>query len=364
MLEYNLYDNFNPNVRERDYISTPSGNVLRGIPQPKARGILVDYEVWQTGYEFTSSSVFTMEVNVGDVVEVLTTENNPLAIENNLTLDKRLSFWYVITAVDENNKATMKNYFWAAIDGGAVPVTSLNGPVSAVFTSLMTNTSKQLMVYGYYTNWQQMNVTIRWNLKADTVEAPEMAKNIFAKIKTQPFAFTDDREQFGVSENRLYIGLVNDEWVRTTKEIRVDFQQNPTIEQETVVDRSNYNYVDVYVKNADTEKYPSSPKTYTINDSGGVVDLDNYTGDGTDLPGQRVVKTMFYDEQPTTAEIKAEITPDTVINKIYFNQNQLYPLQVNDLVKIWYNGTAYSGHIADRCFTQGVDRLLFVEGTS
>ena len=80
-----------------------------------------------------------------------------------------------------------------------------------------------------------------------------------------------------------------------------------------------------------------------------------------------MVKTSFFDEQPTTAEIKAEITKDTTVANIFFNQNELMPLIVNDLVDLYYQGQLYQGYIADRAFFESDgglinERLLFIEG--
>ena len=115
------------------------------------------------------------------------------------------------------------------------------------------------------------------------------------------------------------------------------------------------------------DAYPSQPLSYTIDDSNNDINLSGYTGNGSDLPQQRLVKTSFFDEQPTTAEIKAEITKDTTVANIFFNQNELMPLIVNDLVDLYYQGQLYQGYIADRAFFESDgglinERLLFIEG--
>lgn len=107
--------------------------------------------------------------------------------------------------------------------------------------------------------------------------------------------------------------------------------------------------------------------SYTIDDNNNVINLLSYTGDGSDLPQQRLIKTSFFDEQPSTAEIKALITKDTTVANIFFNQNELLKLYVNDLIDLYYQGQLYSGYIADRAYFESDgglrnERLLFIEG--
>ena len=141
--------------------------------------------------------------------------------------------------------------------------------------------------------------------------------------------------------------------------------QNPSIEFETIIQRSNYNFLNAYVKSNDA--YPSQPLSYTIDDKNNVINLASYTGNGSYLPQQRLIKTSFFDEQPTTAEIKSEITKDITVANIFFNQNQLLPLVVNDLANMYYQGQLYQGYIADRAFFESDggltnERLLFIQG--
>ena len=77
-------------------------------------------------------------------------------------------------------------------------------------------------------------------------------------------------------------------------------------------------------------------------------------------------KTLFYDRDehgnpPDISIIKAEVSPSTIVTRLIFNQNELLPLYVNDLVDVWYEGKLYSGYIADRVKTEFNDRLIFVE---
>ena len=47
MLEANVYDNFNPNYYNISDFSMPNGKKeKRGLPIPKARCQVIDYELW------------------------------------------------------------------------------------------------------------------------------------------------------------------------------------------------------------------------------------------------------------------------------------------------------------------------------
>lgn len=362
LIEYNLYDNFNPNVMENKIEQVPAGgNYYSGYDKPKSRGVLLDFECWQTGFEFTSSATFTTEVEVGNVVEILTIEDNSLAITPWESINQKLSVWYVVTTVDENNKAILQNYFWYMIEGNSYPTNQITGTAQQAWMVLTGASSKQTMYWDRMANWDEINLNIRFNMKSDTVELKELAKNLFAKIQLQPITFSYNL--WGTKRPGLQQGLVTDEWTRRQKVTRIDEKQNPSIEKVVVTERSNYNFVKTFTKVTGTGYYPTQSVDYTINDNGVLVNLSTYTGDGTELPEQRIIKTMFYDEPATLAEIKSEVSQDSTISKIYFNQNELYPLQVNDLVKIWYNGIEYNGHIADRSWVSGgTDRLVFIEG--
>lgn len=359
LLEYNLYENFNPNIMFKD---KDTNGFYKGYPKPFARGVLLNYEIWQTGYDFTSSATMTIEAHVGDVVEVLFPIDDNLAISPTQTITQKLSIWYVVTAVDESNKVTMQNYYWYSIEGSSFATANIYGFASSVWGLVSGAYAPQLMNWGNMANWDETNMEIKFNMKSDTVEAKELAKDLFAKILLQPI--TISYNMTGISRPQLYQALLTDEWTRRQKKLRIDEVQNPSIEQVVVTERSNYNFVNVFVKNSTTGKYPFSGTPYTITDDNQLVNFDTYTGDTSKLPELRVSKSMFYDEQPTDAQIKSEIAQDSVVNKIYFNQHKLYPLQTNDLVKIWYKGTEYNGYIADRSWTaDGNERLVFMEGS-
>lgn len=362
-MEYNLYDNFNPNVYALNSYTFNGSTTTPPLPKPKARGLLIDYELWTTGYEYTSSAVLTSDCEVGDIVEVLLTDDVTFASSATETIKHQQSLIYEVIDVDDDNKATLRNYFWAMIDGVSLPTSLLKGNTATIFKKLVDNSTASLVQNGVQLNSDDLVQNITWNRKSDTDEAEDIAKTLFRFNKYQPVTFFSDRY---VSENKIgtgiYVGMAARQWQRSIIETRIDDAQNVSIQTEVITERSNYNFVTTYVKNA-SEVYPSTPTAiYTLNTSNTVVNMNSYTGNGNDLPIQRIAKTMFFDEAPTTAEIRAEITADTVISKLYFNQSELLPLQVNDLVKIWYSGISYTGHIADKCYTPLTERLLFVEG--
>lgn len=359
LLEYNLYENFNPNIM---FKNKETNGFYKGYPNPFARGVLLNYEIWQTGFDFTSSATMTIEAHVGDVVEVLFPIDDNLAISPTQTITQKLSIWYVVTSVDESNKVTMQNYYWYSIEGSSFATANIYGFASSVWGLVSGAYSPQLMNWGSMANWDETNTEIKFNMKSDTVEAKVLAKDLFAKMLLQPITISYNLT--GISRPQLYQALLTDEWTRRRKELRIDEVQNPSIEQVVVTERSNYNFVNVFVKNSTTGKFPFSGTGYTITDDNQLVNFDTYAGDVSKLPELRVAKSMFYDEQPTDAQIKSEVAQDSVVNKIYFNQHKLYPLQTNDLVKIWYKGTEYNGYIADRSWTSdGNERLVFMEGS-
>lgn len=369
MLEVNIYDNFNPN--ELNILDFPlpdgSGFVARPIPKPKARTQVLDYELWQTGYKYTSSATFASEIEVGDIVEVLTIENVPMATTPDITEDYPLSLIYLVTDVDENNKATLKNYFWAMIEGNEIPTKMLNTTTGAILIRMIDPNMNQLMTYGFMYNSELFKQGINYNRKSDTTDVTGVAKDMFSIVKFQPFPtirrveYDPDGEVL-VPRDTIEMNMTSRTWTRSTIETRIDEALNPSVEYETVVTRSNYNYIVVYVKTTpDGDTYGTTPQLYTIDDSGNLVNVRNYKGDGYDLPEQRIMKTLFYDEQPTNAQLKFEVSPDTVIANLFFNQDPKRELYVNDLARIYYNGRKYEGYIADRVFTPANDRLLFVE---
>ena len=372
MLEANVYDNFNPNYYNISDFSMPNGKKeKRGLPIPKARCQVINYELWETGYLYTSSATLTVSVEVGDIVQILFPEVVPieeaLGKKRNLNLD----MVYLVTSVDESNKATLKNYFWAMIESLDVPNAITKTTNSAIIDYLIDPNKNNLMSYGYFFNSSIFAGKATINRKAETSSAHDVAKRIFSKVQFQPTT-TIQHASFGADPNStdprtlLFINFTSRNWNRKRITTRVDIKQSVAVETETIVERSAYNFAVVFVKNSNADDYTEPPKMYTAKNNGDIIDYSTYRGDGTDLPEVRTAKTLFYDRDdhgnpPDISTIKAEISPSTIVTRLIFNQNELLPLYVNDLVDIWYEGKLYSGYIADRVKTEFNDRLIFVE---
>jgi hypothetical protein len=344
MLEFNLYNNFNPN-RSSNFIV-------------KARGVAMSYELWQTGYKYTSTATLSIKAEIGDVVEILIDDSYTLATATSTVEKFDLNLLYIVTDIDDSNKATLKNYFWSMIDGVEVPTSILNGSSLSVLSTITNPKIVSLVNNGLIANNNELAQQVKYNRKSDTDTAEKIAQDMFRVIKRQPFVV--------MRNNEIKTVLVSREWYRQTISTMISGVQNPSIEFETIIQRSNYNFLNAYTKKED-ETYPSQPECYTIDDSNNIINLSSYIGDGSDLPSQRLIKTSFFDEQPTQAEIKAQITKDTTVTNIFFNQNELMPLIVNDLIDLYYQGQLYSGYIADRAFFESDgglrnERLLFIEG--
>lgn len=370
MLEVNVYDNFNPNeLNILDFeLPNGAGRVARPIPKPKMRTQAMEYELWQTGYKYTSSALFAATVEIGDIIEVLTSESVPMATTPDIVEDYPLSYVYVVTDVDDNNRATLKNYFWAMIEGNDIPTSFLYGTTSSIIIGMIDPNVNQLMSYGFVYNQELFKQAIKYNRKSDTTEMTGIAKDMFSVVHFQPFptirkvTYDPDGEVLRPRDT-IEINMTSRTWTRNPIVTRIDEALNPAIDYETVIERSNYNFVIVYVKtDPEGDTYGTTPQLYTVDDNGNLVNYRNYKGDGSDLPQQKVQKTLFYDEQPTNAQLKSEVTGDTIIANILFNQDEKLPLYVNDLATLWWNGTKYDGYIADRVITPANDRLLFVEG--
>ena len=369
MLEANVYDNFNPNYYNISDFTLPNGKKdKRGLPIPKARCQVIDYELWETGYLFTSSATLTVSVEVGDIVQILFPEVVPieeaLGKKKNLNLD----MVYLVTDVDESNKATLKNYFWAMIESLDVPnaITKTTKTNAAIIDYLIDPNKNDLMSYGYFFNSTVFAGKATINRKAETSSAHDVAKRIFSKVQFQPTTTIQHASSETDPRNLLFINFASRNWNRNRITTRVDIKQNVTMDTETIVERSAHNFAVVFVKNKATDDYTDPPKMYTAKKNGDVIDYSTYGGDGTDLPEIRTPKTLFYDRDehgnpPDMSAIKAEISPSTIVTRLIFNQNEFLPLYVNDLVDVWYEGKLYSGYIADRVKTEFNDRLIFVE---
>ena len=367
MLEANVYDNFNPNYYNISDFSIKNGKKdKRGLPIPKARCQVINYELWETGYLYTSSATLTVSVEVGDIVQILFPEVVP--VEEALGQKKKLNLdmVYLVTSVDESNKATLKNYFWAMIESLDVPNAITKTTNSAIIDYLIDPNKNNLMSYGYFFNSTIFAGKATINRKAETSSATDVAKRIFSKVQFQPTTTIQHASSETDPRNLLIINFASRSWNRKRITTRVDVKQNVAMDTETIVERSAYNFAVVFVKNKATDDYTDPPKMYTAKNNGDVIDYSTYGGDGTDLPDVRTAKTLFYDRDdhgnpPDISTIKAEISPSTIVTRLIFNQNELLPLYVNDLVDIWYEGKLYSGYIADRVKTESNDRLIFVE---
>ena len=366
MLEANVYDNFNPNYYNiSDFIMPNGKKEKRGLPIPKARCQVIDYELWETGYLYTSSATLTVSVEVGDIVQVLFPEVVP--IEEALGKRKKLNLdmVYLVTDVDESNKATLKNYFWAMIESLDVPNAIAKKTNSDIINYLIDPNKNDLMSYGYFFNSSIFARRATINRKAETSSAHDVAKRIFSKVQFQPTTTIQHAPSETDPRNLLFINFASRNWNRKRITTRVDIKQSVTMDTETIVERSAYNFAVVFVKNKATDDYTDPPKMYTAKNNGDVIDYSTYHGDGTDLPDVRTTKTLFYDRDdhgnpPELSTVKVEISPSTIVTRLFFNQNELFPLYVNDLVDIWYEGKLYSGYIADRVKTEFNDRLIFV----
>ena len=367
MLEANVYDNFNPNYYNISDFTLPNGKkAIRGLPIPKARCQVIDYELWETGYLYTSSATLTVSVEVGDIVQILFPEVVP--VEEAIGQKKKLNLdmVYLVTSVDESNKVTLKNYFWAMIEGLDVPNAITKTTNSAIIEYLIDPNKNNLMSYGYFFNSSIFAGKATINRKAETSSAHDVAKRIFSKVQFQPTTTIQHAPSETDPRNLLFINFASRSWNRNRITTRVDIKQNVAKDTETIVERSAYNFVVVFVKSSNADDYADPPKMYTVKNNGDIIDYSTYHGDGTDLPEVRTAKTLFYDRDdhgnpPDMSTIKAEISPSTIVTRLFFNQNELLPLYVNDLVDVWYEGKLYSGYIADRVKTEFNDRLIFVE---
>lgn len=373
MLEANIYDNFNPNYYNISDYELPNGSkTTRPLPAPKARCVAMNYELWETGYLYTSTAVFSYPVVVGDIVEILFPETYPIETQKGVKNRFNLSMLYYVSDVDEDNKATLKNYFWAAIEGQDIPNAITKTTNFAIIDYMIDAAKTDLMVYGYSFNSAIFGGKATINRKAETADSKEVARRVFSKVQYQPTSIiynsTKDPSGNVIDPRRLVlINFASRDWERKRITTRVDIKQNVFMDTETIIERSNYNFAIVFVKNAQTEDYTDAPTLYTVKDNGDVIDYSQYNGDGTDLPSVRLAKTLFYDRDdngngPNISTIKAEISPSTIVTRLIFDQNELMPLYTNDLVDIWYDGKLYSGYIADRVKTESGDRLIFVEG--
>ncbi|WP_054639832.1 hypothetical protein [Lactococcus fujiensis] len=196
MLEYNLFENFNPNVLNQNSYVIAGGNFVKPpTPLPIARGVVMGYELWATGYEYTSTATLSGEAEVGNIIQVLTNDTYSMAISSSSNITFDINYLYLITDIDDSNKATLKNYFWACIDGLEIPTSLLTSKTTAaIFNSILTSSSISLMVHGNYMNTNEVSQAISWNRKSETDSAEDVAKDLFRIAKIQPLTFFQDRK--------------------------------------------------------------------------------------------------------------------------------------------------------------------------
>ncbi|RRD30474.1 hypothetical protein EII37_10865, partial [Streptococcus sp. OH4692_COT-348] len=160
------------------------------------------------------------------------------------------------------------------------------------------------------------------NRKAETSSAHDVAKRIFSKVQFQPTTTIQHAPSETDPRNLLFINFASRNWNRKRITTRVDIKQSVTMDTETIVERSAYNFAVVFVKNKATDDYTDPPKMYTAKNNGDVIDYSTYHGDGTDLPDVRTTKTLFYDRDdhgnpPELSTIKVEISPSTIVTRLF-----------------------------------------------
>ena len=216
MLEFNLYNNFNPNFKN------PNKFV-------KARGVAMNYELWQTGYKYTSTATLSIKAEIGDVVEILIDDSYTLSTATNTVEKFDLNLLYVVVDIDDSNKATLKNYFWAMIDGVEVPTNILSGSSLSVLNTITNPKIVGLINNGLIANENELQQAIKYNRKSDSDTAEKIAQDMFRVIKRQSFVI--------IKNNEIKIVLASREWYRQTITTMISGVQNPSIEFETIIQR-------------------------------------------------------------------------------------------------------------------------------
>ena len=191
MLEFNLYGNFNPNLK----------NPNRFV---KARGVAFNYELWQTGYKYTSTATLSIKAEIGDVLEILIDDSYTLATATSTAEKFDLNLLYIVIDIDDSNKATLKNYFWAMIDGVEVPTSILNGSSLSVLNTITNPKIVGLINNGLITNQNELAQQVKYNRKSDTDTAEKIAQDMFRVIKRQPFVVIINSEIKTVLASRTW----------------------------------------------------------------------------------------------------------------------------------------------------------------
>lgn len=389
MLEVEVYDNFNKNT----LLFRHSGfTQQKPLPKPKAVGVALDYEFYVTGHDYTSSATLSCPVKAGDMVHVKTNEKRK-ELHNIPNETPYIQILYLVTAVDDNNKATLQNYFYAMLENRQIPTTMYYNQWADYLTFLTWNINDSVTNYITHNVFYPKALTDlpntdrvmpKYGFKAESIDLVEVMKKLQDSFKfqmmasvdwiTYPFDETIDGVLYPAGIPRAVVSLDAGFNVYDVIETRIDSTQNVLSEDVVYIQRSNYNRVICYYKPEDpnnpgqpieNSNYIQPPLIYTITEDGQVVEPYIYDSPvhGLDLPSQVFTKTVFYDIKPTLAQVKTEINGDTTLKKFTFDMNRLQPLTINDPVKLWYDGISYNGHICDMAFTPSGTRLVFLESS-
>lgn len=392
MIEVEVYDNFNKNILLYRKSNT---TFSKPLPRPKAIGVAIDYEFYVSGHDYTSTAVLSCSVQAGDMVQIKTNQKRREPRDFGGTkLSEYIEILYLVTAVDENNKATLQNYFYAMLENRQIP-TSIYYNVWADYLNFMIwNIDDRDTNYIFHNIFyskafldlpDNKRPLPKYGFKSESIDLTDVCRKLQNSFKFQVTAsidwitYTYDNTIDGVFYPAgipiPFVGLDLGFSVGEPIETRIDATQNVINEDVIYIDRSNYNRVICYYKPEDPNNpgqpkedsdYITTPLIYTLREDGTVIDPYTYNSPvhGLDLPSQVFTKTVFYDIKPTLAQVKTEINGDTILKKFTFDSNKLQPLTVNDPVKLWYAGKSYDGHICDMVLTENGVRLVFLESSS
>ena len=170
---------------------------------------------------------------------------------------------YLVTDVDESNKATLKNYFRAMIESLDVPNAITKTTNSAIIDYLIDPNKNNLMSYGYFFNSSIFAGKATINRKAETSSAHDVAKRIFSKVQFQPTTTIQHASSETDPRNLLFINFASRNWNRNRITTRIDFKQNVAMDTETIVERSAYNFAVVFVKSSNADDYRPSQNVHS-----------------------------------------------------------------------------------------------------
>lgn len=393
MLEIEVYDNFN-----RNQSVEIDNNFINIAPnkKPKAIGVILDYELFVTGHDYTSSGTVSCPVEVGDMILVKTPTRRKEPIQDgNYSGSPFINILYLVTAVETGNKVTLQNFFWAMIENLQVPQSAYfkgsqaQDYLSFILWSLDITRTNYVARNWFYNRGlvdsPSANLPLpRYGFKAESIDLTEVFKKL--QDSFQYMYRVDLNWQYAETRQDWNSVSYYHEWYNNTGievginisnyiETRVDESLNIVSEDVVYIERSNYNRVTAYYKPTDPDDptqpvqdsdYILPPLNYTILEDGTIVDTTNYVSPvaGLDMPSQVFGKTVFFDIKPTEAQIRAEISGDTTLKKFTFDLDEKLPLELNDRVNLWYGGKNYYGYICDMVYTENSIRLVFLESTN